>query len=149
MKNTMLATLLWLFATSPLAADGIIQVPSDFSVSLTSQRMVSLLKGKGMTIFNRVKHSDAAKQAGVTLRDTELIIFGNPKVGSSLMKCEQKVALDLPQKVLIWEDAMAKVWISYNDPRYLEQRHSISGCESVIAKIEKVLASTAQSAATK
>ena len=65
------------------------------------------------------------------------------------MKCQQSVAIDLPQKALIWEDDKAKVWISYNDPRYLEKRHNISGCEEVILKIEKALASIAKSASTK
>ena len=63
------------------------------------------------------------------LRETELIIFGNPKVGSPLMKCQQSVAIDLPQKALIWKDSEGKVWISYNNPRYLEKRHNISNCE--------------------
>ena len=65
------------------------------------------------------------------------------------MKCQQSVALDLPQKALIWEDDKAKVWISYNDPRYLEKRHNISGCEKIISKIEKALANIAKSASTK
>jgi uncharacterized protein (DUF302 family) len=75
------------------------------------------------------------------------MIFGNPKVGSPLMKCQQSAAIDLPQKALIWEDDNDRVWISYNDPRYLEKRHNISGCEEVITKIEKALAGITKSAA--
>lgn len=104
---------------------------------------------KGMTIFNRIKHSEAAGKVGIELRETELIIFGNPKVGSPLMKCQQSVALDLPPKALIWEDDQARVWISYNDPGYLGKRHNISGCEEVISKIEKALAGITKAAATK
>jgi uncharacterized protein (DUF302 family) len=81
--------------------------------------------------------------------ETELIIFGNPKVGSPLMKCQQTVAIDLPQKALIWVDDQSKVWISYNDPRYLEKRHNISGCDEVIAKIEKALSGITKAASSK
>ncbi len=102
-----------------------------------------------MTGFNRVKHSDAAKNVGIKLRETELIIFGNPKVGSPLMKCQQSVAIDLPQKALIWKDSESKIWISYNNPRYLEKRHNISNCEEVISKIEKALAGISKAASTK
>jgi uncharacterized protein (DUF302 family) len=108
-----------------------------------------LLKEKGMTVFNRIKHSEAAAAVGIELRNTELILFGNPKVGSPLMKCQQSAAIDLPQKALIWEDDKATVWISYNNPRYLEKRHNITGCEEVISKIERALAGIAESAATK
>ena len=113
----------------------------------TADRLQSILEQKGMTIFNRIPHSESAANVGVELRDTELFIFGNPKVGSPLMKCQQSVAIDLPQKALIWEDETGQVWISYNDPGYLQQRHDISGCEEVIAKIEKALAGITQAAA--
>lgn len=83
------------------------------------------------------------------MRETELIIFGNPKAGSPLMKCQQSVAIDLPQKALIWKDSEGNIWISYNDLRYLEKRHNVSGCEEVISKIEKALAGIAKAAATK
>jgi uncharacterized protein (DUF302 family) len=83
------------------------------------------------------------------MRETELIIFGNPKVGSPLMKCQQSVAIDLPQKALIWEDDESKVWISYNDPRYLEKRHNISGCDEVISKIDKALSGITRAASIK
>jgi len=148
MKKAVLTALAILFTAIPaLAADGLINVPSTFTVEETADRLESVLNEKGMTIFNRIKHSEAAANIGIELRKTELMIFGNPKVGSPLMKCQQSVAIDLPQKALIWEDENAKVWISYNDPRYLEKRHDISGCEEVITKIEKALAGIAKSAA--
>ena len=131
------------------AADGVVSVESSFKVKETADRMETILKEKGMTVFNRIKHSEAAIKVGIELRDTELIIFGNPKVGSPLMKCQQTVALDLPQKALIWEDANEKVWISYNDPRYLEKRHNIEGCEPVISKVEKALAGITKAASVK
>ncbi|MBE9520010.1 MAG: DUF302 domain-containing protein [Proteobacteria bacterium] len=150
MKKVILAALSILFIAIPVAAaDGVVDVPSTFNVEETADRMVSILNKKGMTIFNRIKHSESAAKVGIELRKTELIIFGNPKVGSPLMACQQSVAIDLPQKALIWEDHNAKVWISYNDPRYLEKRHNISGCEEAITKIEKALAGIAKSASTK
>lgn len=147
MKTLTLTVLCILFmAISSQAADGVVDVQSSFTVKVTADRMESLLKEKGMTVFNRIDHAQGARQVGIELRDTELIIFGNPKVGSPLMKCMQSVAMDLPQKVLIWKDAQSKVWISYNDPRYVEKRHHIMGCEAVISTIEKALAGIAGAA---
>jgi uncharacterized protein (DUF302 family) len=104
---------------------------------------------KGMTIFRRIEHSESAGRVGIELRETELIILGNPKVGSPLRKCQQSVAIDLPQKALVWEDHDTTVWISYNDPRYIEKRHDISGCEDVISKIQKALSGITKAAATR
>ena len=147
MKKIILTALMIFFIAVPAAAsDGLVNVPSTFNVEETADRMETVLREKGMTIFNRIKHFEGAANVGIELRKTELIIFGNPKVGSPLMKCQQSVAIDLPQKALIWEDDNAKVWISYNDPRYLEKRHNIIGCEEVILKIEKALAGIAKSA---
>jgi uncharacterized protein (DUF302 family) len=149
MKTLLLAILLVLFiSVSSYAAEGMIDVESSFGVKETGDRLERVLKEKGMTIVNRVKHSEAAKNVGVDLRETELIMFGNPKVGSPLMKCRQSVAIDLPQKALIWKDSEDKVWISYNNAGYLEKRHNISNCEEVISKIEKALAGIAKAAST-
>jgi len=150
MKTLLLTLLVILIIPATVyAAEGMIDVESSFGVKETGDRLDNVLKEKGMTVFNRVKHSDAAKNVGVELRETELIIFGNPKIGSALMKCQQRVAIDLPQKALIWKDSEGNVLISYNNPRYLEKRHNISNCEEVIAKIEKALAGITKAAATK
>ena len=150
MKKAILMALAIVFIAFPaLASDGMVNVQSTFNVEETADRMESILKEKGMTVFNRIKHSEAAAAVGIELRNTELILFGYPKVGSPLMKCQQSAAIDLPQKALIWEDDKATVWISYNKPRYLEKRHNITGCEEVISKIERTLAGIAESAATK
>jgi uncharacterized protein (DUF302 family) len=108
-----------------------------------------VLLEKGMTIFNRIKHSESASKVGFELRETQLIIFGNPKAGSPLIECQQSVALDLPQKALIWKDENKKVWISYNDPRYLKKRHEIIGCEKALSKIESALSNITKSASNK
>ena len=150
MKQLILTILVvFTMAVSSYAAEGMIDVKSMSGVTETGDKLERILKEKGMTIFKRVKHSEAAKAVGVELADTELIIFGNPKVGSALMKCQISVAIDLPLKALIWNDKDAQTWISYNDPRYLEKRHEISNCEGVIVKIEKALAGITKAAATK
>jgi uncharacterized protein (DUF302 family) len=131
-----------------MASDGVINVPSSFNVKETADRMENILNEKGITIFNRINHSTGAAKVGIVLRDTELIIFGNPNLGSPFMKCQQRVAIDLPQKALIWEDDKSMVWISYNDPRYIGKRHNITDCEEIISKIEKALATIAKAAST-
>lgn len=148
MKKVILAALLIMSIQVPaLAAEGIITVQSNFTVNETADRLEQVLDDKGMTIFNRIKHSEAAAKIGIKLNYTELILFGNPKVGSLLMQCQQSVAIDLPQKALIWQDDAARVWISYNNPEYLAKRHNITGCEQAIAKINRALAAIAKSAA--
>jgi uncharacterized protein (DUF302 family) len=132
-----------------MAAEGMINVQSDYSVKETVERLENILKEKGMTIFTLVKHSEGAANIGIEMTETELIIFGNPKVGSPLIKCQQTVAIDLPQKALIWTDKQGKVWTSYNDPRYLEKRHNISGCEEILVKIEKALSGIINTASKK
>ena len=150
MKKASITLLLILFTVLPLmAAEGLINVQSDFNVKETTDRLENILNEKGMTIFNQINHSGAAQKVGVELRKTRLIIFGNPKVGSPLMQCQQSIVIDLPQKAIIWEDDKSKVWISYNDPRFLGKRHNIIGCDEVITKVEKALSGITKAAATK
>ena len=144
-----LFTCLLVISTSlPLfAAEGLIDVKSSYNVKQTADRLETILHEKGMTVFNRIKHSESAQAIGIKIKNTELIIFGNPKVGSPLMLCQQTVAIDLPQKALIWEDASGTVRITYNDPGYLQKRHAIQGCDALLAKISKVLSGITQAAA--
>ncbi len=144
MRAIILTLALLPAISAPIQADepginGIISLPSPHSVKQTADKLAQALKAKGMTIFKRVDHSAGAKKAGLKLRPTELIIFGNPKVGTPLMHCAQTAALDLPQKALIWEDKNHNVWLSYNDPDYIAQRHNISDCSIVVNKIRKAL----------
>ena len=138
--------LLLVAASSGLAADGVVTVKSSHTAKQTADRLESILKKKGMTVFGRVDHAAGAKKAGKTLRPTELIIFGNPKVGTPLMLCQQTIALDLPQKALVWEDNQGTVWLSYNDPAYLAQRHDLTGCEKVLKKVKGALGNFAKAA---
>ena len=134
------------FASVTYADNGIISIKSSHDVKTTVDRLENKLREKGMTVFIRINHAEGAQKVGKKLRPTELIIFGNPKVGTPLMQCGQSVAIDLPQKALIWQDEAGQVWLSYNDPKYLASRHSIKGCSEVIKKIEKALGNFARMA---
>lgn len=105
--------------------NGLVHLRSNHPVTETVQRLESLLEGKGIKVFSRVDHSSEAEKAGLTMRPTQLVIFGNPKVGTPVMIAAPSVAIDLPLKALVWEDNEGKVWISYNSPEYLQQRHNI------------------------
>lgn len=143
-KTTLSAVgflLLYLVNSQALAeqSDGVIRIKSKYDVATTVDNLESALKSKGMTIFKRVSHSGGAEKVGLELRPTELMIFGNPKVGTPLMQCGQLAALDLPQKALIFEDESGQVWFAYNDPKYIADRHKITGCDDVIDKISNAL----------
>jgi len=135
-----------LFAMFTHAADGLIAIKSSHDVKTTADKLESVLKEKGMTVMARVNHQQGAEKAGLALRPTEVVIFGNPKVGTPLMQCAQSVAIDLPQKALIWEDANGEVWLGYNDPQYLKGRHDIEGCDEVLDKVSGALGNFAKAA---
>jgi len=103
--------------------NGLIHLASKHSVDETMQRLEELLKQKGVAVFARVDHSGEAAKVGLQMRPTKLLIFGSPKAGTPLMQAEPTVAIDLPLKALFWQDKEGRVWLTYNDPAYLEQRH--------------------------
>jgi uncharacterized protein (DUF302 family) len=105
--------------------NGLIHIRSHYSVPETIKRLESVLAAKNLTVFARVDHSGEAEKVGLTMRPTQLIIFGNPKSGTPLMVASPTLAIDLPLKALAWEDTEGKVWLSYNSPDYLKQRHAI------------------------
>jgi len=109
-------------------------------VTVTIDRLEGVLLKKGMTIFKRVNHTAGAEKAGLQLRPTELLIFGNPKVGTPLMLCSQVAALDLPQKALAYEDENGQVWLAYNDPIYMAKRHRTKDCDAAVQKVSHALA---------
>jgi len=110
---------------TPPAENGMIHLASPYSVPETLRRLESLLQARGLAIFVRVDHSGEAEKAGLKMRPTQLLIFGSPKQGTPLMVASPTLAIDLPLKALAWEDASGKVWLSYNTPEYLKQRHNI------------------------
>ncbi len=104
---------------------GIIDTPSNHSVDQTVERLKGILEGKGVAIFALVDHSGEAGNAGLKMRPTKLLIFGSPKAGTPVMLAAPSIAIDLPLKILIWEDSQGKVWVSYNSPVYLQERHGV------------------------
>ena len=147
MRQIFFAFLAIFFIVSTAAAgNGLISVKSSHDVKVTADRLEDILNQKGMKVFIRINHAAGAQKVGKELRPTELIIFGNPKVGTPLMQCSQSVGIDLPQKALIWQDDKGQVWLSYNDPNYLAQRHGLSACAEVIQKVEKALSNFAKAA---
>ena len=145
-RSLALAALLTLGAGNALAAEGVIQVRSAHDVHQTADRLERILKQKGMKVFARIDHAAGAAAVGKRLPPTELLIFGNPKVGTPLMQCAPSVAIDLPQKALIRQDAAGRVWLAYNDSDYLRERHRIRGCDKVLAKVKQALANFARAA---
>lgn len=138
------------FAVSAFAADGLVRVQSVDAVRTTGERLQQALQQKGMHLFARIDHQAGAENVGKELRPTELYIFGNPKAGTPLMQCAQTMAIDLPQKMLIYEDEQGKTWVVYNDPAFLADRHGLVGCGAkVLTKITTVLAMLSQAAAGK
>jgi uncharacterized protein (DUF302 family) len=104
---------------------GLIDIPSKHSVNETVEKLKGILQSKGVTLFALVDHSGEAAKAGLKMRPTKLLIFGNPKAGTPVMLAAPSSAIDLPLKILIWEDAEGKVWVTYNDPVYLQERHGL------------------------
>jgi uncharacterized protein (DUF302 family) len=105
--------------------NGIVDVPSNHSVDETVARVKDILQTKGITLFALVDHSGEAEKVGMKMRPTKLLIFGSPKAGTPLMLAAPSIAIDLPLKILVWEDDKGKVWLSYNSPEYLQERHNL------------------------
>ncbi len=104
---------------------GIVDLSSNHSVETTVLKLKSILQAKGVTLFAVVDHSGEAEKVGIKMPPTKLLIFGNPKAGTPLMLAAPSIALDLPLKILVWEDKEGKVWISYNSPQFLKDRHDL------------------------
>jgi uncharacterized protein (DUF302 family) len=105
--------------------EGIVKIPSHHSVDETVEKLTTILKAKGVTLFALVDHSGEAEKVGLKMPPTKLLIFGNPKGGTPLMLAAPSVAIDRPLKILVAEDSEGKVWISYNSPDYLKERHGL------------------------
>jgi uncharacterized protein (DUF302 family) len=108
-----------------MAVDGLTTLPSTHGPKETMNRFEAEVKAKGMTVFARIDHAAGAAAAGLPLRPTELLIFGNAKGGTPLMQSVQTIGIDLPLKALVWQDGSGKTWLSYNDPGWLAKRHGL------------------------
>jgi uncharacterized protein (DUF302 family) len=104
---------------------GIIDKPSNHSVDQTVENLKDILQSKGIKLFALVDHSGEAEKVGIKMRPTKLLIFGSPKAGTPLMLAAPSVAIDLPLKILVWQDDQGKVWVSFNSPEYLKERHGL------------------------
>jgi uncharacterized protein (DUF302 family) len=120
--------------------NGLVNVPSNHSVEQTVQNVERILQTKGIKLFTLIDHSGEAETAGMEMRPTKLLVFGNPKAGTPLMLAAPSIAIDLPLKFLIWEDADAHVWITYNSPAYLEARHGFPSAMSPNIAVVEALA---------
>jgi len=140
---TRIIILLLGLALAPYASaaevGGLIKKESPFGVTETLDRLENVLENKGFTIALRWNHGERASGVDIPLRDTELLIFGNPKVGSHLMTSAQTAAIDLPMKAVAWSDAQGNVWLGYNDPAYIAERHGIDDREEVLGKMTNAL----------
>jgi uncharacterized protein (DUF302 family) len=105
--------------------NGIVSKPGKHSVEQTVEALTTILKSKGVALFTVIDHSGEAEKVGLKMPPTKLVIFGNPKAGTPLMLASPSSAIDLPLKILVWEDAQGKVWLSYNSPEYLRNRHDL------------------------
>jgi uncharacterized protein (DUF302 family) len=126
----------------------LVAVKSPYSAKETLSRLEDLVKQRGLNVFARIDHAAGAAKIGKTLRPTELLIFGNPQGGTPLMECAQSAGIDLPLKALVWEDEKAQVWLGYNDPAFLAQRHGASNCPAVEG-LRKALAGLAEATVEK
>ena len=127
--------------------EGLTSIRSSFDPKETIDRLEAQIRGQGLTIFARIDHAAGAAEVGLTLRPTELIIFGNARGGTPLIQSVQTIGIDLPLKALVWEDAASKTWISYNEPNWIAQRHGIANAEPVVAKMADLLHAISTAAA--
>ena len=108
-----------------MAADGLTTVRSSYGPKETMDRLEAAVKAKDLTVFARIDHAEGAAEVGLSLRPTELLIFGNARGGTPLMQSNQTVGIDLPLKALVWQDASGDTWLSYNDPSWIAKRHGL------------------------
>jgi uncharacterized protein (DUF302 family) len=109
--------------------------------------MEAEIRAKGLSVFARIDHAAGAAEVGLTLAPTELIIFGNARGGTPLMQSAQTIGIDLPLKAIVWQDAVGKTWLSYNEPNWIAQRHGITNKDAVLGKMSELLSAIAKRAA--
>src|SRR6266403_1239389 len=127
--------------------EGLTSIESTFGPKETMDRLEAEIHQKGMNVFARIDHAAGAANVGLALAPTELIIFGNPRGGTPLMQSVQTVGIDLPLKVLVWQDTANKTWLSYNQPSWIAQRHGVANAEQVVSKLAAALSAMARTAA--
>ena len=126
--------------------EGLLSIRSRFGPNETMDRLEAAIRAQGMKVFARIDHAAGASEAGLELRPTEVIIFGNARGGTPLMQSVQTIGIDLPLKALVWEDAGGKIWLSYNEPGWIAQRHSVANVEPVVSKMSAALSAMSRKA---
>ena len=126
---------------------GLTTIPSSFGPKETMDRLEAEVRAKGMTVFGRIDHTAGAAEAGLELRPTELIIFGNARGGTPLMQASQTAGIDLPLKALVWQDAAGKTWLSYNEPSWIVQRHGLGVRAEIVDNLAAALSAISRKAA--
>lgn len=129
-----------------MTVQGLTTIKSSHAPRETMSRLEAAVTAKGLTVFARIDHAEGASAAGLSLRPTEVLIFGNAKGGTPLMQAAQTMGIDLPLKALVWQDAAGDTWLSWNDPAWLASRHGVSGAEAVVGKLSAVLDDVAKTA---
>lgn len=130
-----------------MAAEGLTTIASSLGAKQTMDRLEAEVKAKGLTVFARVDHAAGAAAVGMPLRPTELLVFGNARGGTPLMQANQVVGIDLPLKALVYEDAAGKVWLAYDNPSWIAQRHGLgAGVDATVQTLTKVLETFAANA---
>ena len=127
--------------------EGLTSIPGSLGAKETMDRLEAEIRTKGLTIFARIDHAAGAAEVGPQLAPTNLIIFGNARGGTPLMQSAQTVGIDLPLKILVWQDAANNTWLSYNEPRWIAQRHGASDAKGVVSKMTALLGSLTRKAA--
>jgi uncharacterized protein (DUF302 family) len=149
-KLISIAAGTYLLGAYAMAADGLTTIASSYGPKETMDRLEAEIKAKGMTVFARIDHAAGAAQAGLSLRPTEVLLFGNAKAGTPLMQSNQTIGIDLPLKALVWQDADGKVWLSYNEPSWLAKRHGLAaGTQATVDAMAAGLGALAREAVTK
>ena len=129
-----------------MTVQGLKTIKSSYAPKETMERLEAAVKAKGLTVFARIDHAGGASAAGLSLRPTEVLIFGNANGGTPLMQAVQTIGIDLPLKALVWQDASGETWFSWNDPAWLAARHGVSGVEAVVGKLAGLLDDLARTA---
>ena len=131
-----------------MAVQGLTTIKSSHAPRETMDRLEAAVTAKGLTVFARIDHAEGASAVGLSLRPTEVLIFGNAKGGTPLMQAVQTIGIDLPLKALVWQDAAGETWLSLNDPAWLAARHGVNGVEAVTGKLSVLLEDLAKTATT-
>ncbi len=136
--NFLILTL-FLISTSANATKGMVNLKSKYSVEKTTRDFVNVLKSRGITVFTVIDHLKNAKSVGLNIRQSKVIIFGNPKIGTKLIQCKSESAIDLPMKALIWQNPNFQTIFSYNNMTHIMARHNLACSQKVLSKIDEIL----------